>query len=74
MSSREFTIRICDKCYSLAEGQCHEPACVFIRLMKDEASKLMDTLLIRPICNGEQLDLYPLGTPQDGEKNKSNLD
>ncbi len=62
---REFNIKICDACYGLEDGMCHEPECACIRMTKSEVSELLNILLIRPIIDGEQIDLYPLGTPQE---------
>lgn len=52
-------IQICDACYDLKEGMCHNPDCVFCRCTKDEVEHILNVLTIRPKVNGEALDLYP---------------
>ena len=56
---KPFAIRICGQCYELEPGQCHNPDCVFCRKTKEEVSKILDTLLIRPIVDGQQLPMAP---------------
>lgn len=57
--TREYTIRICDDCYALKGEMCHEPECVFCRRTMAEVGEMLDALLIRPLVDGERLDLHP---------------
>lgn len=58
-ASREHVIRICEDCYNLAGEMCHTPECVFCRRTMDEVGEALDLLLIRPVIDGERLDLNP---------------
>ena len=59
MKIRTYEIRICDPCYLLEGGMCHTPECVFCRRTMKEVGEYLDALLIRPVVDGERLDLYP---------------
>lgn len=50
----ERTIRICEDCYELKGDACNNAECVFCRMTMDEVGKILDTLLIRPVINGER--------------------
>jgi hypothetical protein len=65
MASREYTIRICDDCYDLKGEMCHVPECVFCCRTMSEVGDYLDTLLIRPLVDGERLDLYPRALMDD---------
>ena len=54
---KKYQITICDACYRLEAGMCHEPGCVFIRRTRGEVSEYLDMLMLRPIVDGDQLDL-----------------
>lgn len=57
--TRVYTVRICDDCYALRGEMCHTPECVFCRRTMSEVGHALDMLLIRPIVDGERLDLHP---------------
>jgi len=57
--TRNYKIRICDPCYQLAGDVCNTPDCVFCRRTMAEVAQYLDVLLIRPVVDGERLDLYP---------------
>lgn len=59
-TTRAFTIRICNDCYALTGEMCHEPDCVFCRRTMAEVGGALDMLLIRPVVDGNRLDLHPL--------------
>lgn len=59
-TTREFTIRICNDCYTLKGEMCHQPDCVFCRRTMAEVGEMLDALLIRPVVDGERLDLHSL--------------
>ena len=63
--SREYRVRICDQCYWLQGEMCHNPSCVFCRRTMKEVADYLDALLIRPLVDGERMDLYvtPRPTP-----------
>jgi len=54
---RSHTIVICQKCYDLEGHMCHTPECVFCRRSMSEVAAILDTLLIRPLIDGERLKL-----------------
>lgn len=56
---RDFTIRICDACYALEGEMCHNPECIFCRRTMKEVGEYLDVLRIRPVVDGERLDLHP---------------
>ena len=56
---RKFEVTICSDCYELKGEMCHNPECVFCRRTMKEVSEYLDILLIRPIVDGEQIDLNP---------------
>jgi hypothetical protein len=70
-SSREYVVRICDDCYALKGEMCHVPECVFCRRTMQEVRDYLDAMLIRPIVDGEPLDLHPLS--EDPEPDRSAL-
>jgi hypothetical protein len=53
--TREYTIRICDACIQLKGRMCHEPGCVFCRRTMAEVGRALNTILIRPVIDGERL-------------------
>jgi hypothetical protein len=55
--AKPHTIRICDACLRLEGDMCHEPSCVFCRRTMAEVGEYLDTLLIRPVIDGERLPL-----------------
>lgn len=57
--TREYRVRICDQCYRLEGEMCHNPSCVFCRRTMQEVGEFLDALLIRPVVDGERLDLHP---------------
>ncbi len=56
---RTYRIAICDQCCLLEGEMCHESQCVFCRRTMAEVGGHLDVLLIRPVIDGEQLDLRP---------------
>ena len=59
MEVRQYKINICDACYLLDGEMCHTPQCVFCRRTMKEVAEYLDLLYIRPVVDGERLDLYP---------------
>jgi hypothetical protein len=55
MTTRDYTIRVCDECIRLEGQMCHEPECVFCRRTMAEVGDALDMLLIRPVVGGERL-------------------
>lgn len=55
--TKEFPVRICNACYNLEDGMCHNPYCVFIRCTRAEVREYLDRILIRPIVDGVSLNL-----------------
>lgn len=53
----ERTIIICKPCYELIGEMCNTPECVFCRRTLKEVKSTLDTLLIRPLVDGEILKL-----------------
>jgi hypothetical protein len=62
-ATRSIAIRICNACYELKGEMCHEPECVFCRRTMAEVGEVLDLLLIRPVVDGERLDLHPIAKP-----------
>lgn len=60
--THRYVIRICDQCYALDGEMCHNPECIFCRRTMGEVRAMLDALLIRPIVDGQRLDMGP---PQD---------
>lgn len=52
---KRFTIQICDDCLDLKGQMCHCAECAFCRLTMSEVGDLLNTLLIRPVVDGERL-------------------
>ena len=59
MKIRTYEIRICDSCYLLEGNECRTPECVFYNRNIIDITEYLDALLIRPVVDGERLDLYP---------------
>lgn len=59
MTIRKYEINICDECYLLEGEMCHTPECVFCRRTMEEVGEYLDVLCIRPVVDGERLDLWP---------------
>lgn len=74
--SREFKVRICDQCYRLEGQMCHNPECVFCRRTIGEVGDALEMLLIRPVVDGEALDMYPFSqesaTPERSDAEQPN--
>lgn len=70
-NSREYVVRICDDCYALKGEMCHVPECAFCRRTMAEVRAFLDAMLIRPIVDGEPIDLHPLS--EEPEPNKAVL-
>ncbi|MBN2118547.1 MAG: hypothetical protein JW730_18380 [Anaerolineales bacterium] len=56
---RQYQIAICDQCYLLVGDECNNPECVFCWRSMAEVAHILDVTLIRPIVDGESLDLHP---------------
>lgn len=50
-------IQFCNNCYELKGEMCHEPECIFCRKTMQEVAEILDSLLIRPLVDGERLKL-----------------
>ena len=55
---KTYKINICNDCYNLAGQMCHNYHCIFIRKTMKEVKHYLDVMIIRPIVDGESLDLY----------------
>jgi len=57
MAVNYYAVRICDDCMALKGEMCHEPGCAFCRRTMEEVGEYLDAMLIRPIVDGERIDL-----------------
>jgi len=56
---RTYKVRICDDCYELTGQMCHNWQCTFCRLTMEEVGDILNKTYIRPVVDGERLDLRP---------------
>jgi len=62
-SFKTYKVNICNDCYNLIGEMCHNYYCIFIRRTMKEVKHYLDIIFIRPIVDGESLDLYPQDKP-----------
>ena len=53
--AKKYMIEICDDCYALEGGVCHNPDCAFYCHDMETVGEVLDILLTRPAVNGERL-------------------
>jgi len=54
---RVFPINICQRCFELQPGQCHNPECVFCNQTLPIVRRVLDYVKIRPVVDKKPLDM-----------------
>lgn len=54
---KKVVLYICNGCYKLKPGQCHNPDCILCRKTVKESAIILDAILVRPIVDGKVLPL-----------------
>lgn len=64
MLVKRYFVDICDQCIQLEGEQCNNPHCVFCRRSMSEVGEILDQTLIRPVVDGQRIEVLQVGAPQ----------